>query len=653
MTVFKSMTFGTRSDQLELENIVGTRFRQRILRAGKWALRGRPKDPVWERPTLLLLLLANSILYFGNIGGSGWANSFYSAAVQSGSKDWVAFFFGSSDWGNAITVDKPPLSLWIMGFSVRIFGWSPESVLAPQAAMGVMTTFLIYLLMRRGFSATAALTGSAVFATTPIVTLLSRYNNPDPLMLLLMVGAALFTIRSIESGRIRHLACAGLLLGLGFMTKQLQALMCLPALALAFSVCAPGAWRTKLRTSCFGLLVLVVSGGLWITVVELIPPSARPYIGGSTNNSEVQLTLAYNGLNRLIPATKDPTVGLIPAQYRAAESDEGIFRLFNANFAQEASWLLAVALLCCIWICVGNKGLHTSSVRKSTVIVSVSWFLTTYLMLSFMGDGIHTYYTATLAPPLALVIGLGLEALLVMRSEQKARLLASLTVLIGSLIAWVLLGSVVGWSPVLVNGVLAAGIGGAVLTVVPPPAKWLNAVAFSLAAAGLLGGPLATSIYTSSVAHSGSNPLSGRITTSPASVSRFLEGVSTGGPGWAYDMGFGFDPSPNLIALTKAGSSCVWAAATYPSQSAAKLQLAAAKPVLPLGGFAGTDPAPSLQQFRDQVTNGKICFLVWHQDHLDLPGRSPTLIEISAWVKSEFHSFEVDGVTVFDLRSRN
>ena len=628
-----------------------SRARMHATLAIRWVFRGPADHPVWERPTLLALLLSNTVLYISNIGINGWGNSFYSAAVQAGTMDWKAFFFGSSEWGNAITVDKPPLSLWIMGISARLFGLSPESVLIPQAVIGVITTLLVYLIIRRNFSSVAALASALVFFTTPIIVLLSRYNNPDPLMLLLMVAGAYLVIRAAESGKAKYFAWAGVLLGLGFMTKQLQAVISLPALVITFLAYSPFSWRHRLRTCCVGLATFTVTAGLWMTTIELIPASERPYVGGSTNNSELQLTLAYNGLNRLFPTAKDPTVGLIPAQFRSSDNDAGFLRLLNTNFFQEAGWLLVVGLLSCLWILLAWRKLSLTRGRRATLTISVVWFLTTYLMLSFMGDGIHTYYTATLAPPLALIIGLGIESLISLRSRQAARLMASGTVLSATLTAWALMNSVVGWHPALTTTILFSGLGGAVLLAVKPPANWINIVACGLATVGLIAAPLATSIYTTTVTHSGSNPLSGPVTKSPRSISRFLETVSRNEPSWAYDMGYGFDPGPELTALAEDTDSCIWGAATYPSQSAAKLQLATSKAVLPLGGFAGTDPAPTLAEFEEHVKKGEICLLVWHEDHLELPGRSVTLMEISNWVKSEFVSTVIEGTTVYDLRS--
>src|SRR6476620_7543982 len=171
------------------------------------------------------LLLATAVLYLWNLGASGWANAFYSAAAQAGSQDWAAWFFGSSDAANAITVDKPPASLWVMGLSVRIFGLSSWSVLVPQALRGVGTVWLRYLAVRRaaapatadaGLAHRAGLLAGAVLALTPVAVLMFRFNNPDALLVLLMTAAAYAVLRSIQDARVRWLLFAGVLLGFGF-----------------------------------------------------------------------------------------------------------------------------------------------------------------------------------------------------------------------------------------------------------------------------------------------------------------------------------------------------------------------------------------------------------------------------------------------------
>ena len=262
-------------------------------------LTGPAGSPRWERPTLLMLLAATAVLYLWNLGASGWANAYYSAAAQAGSQSWKALFFASSDAANSITVDKPPVSLWVMGLSARIFGVSSWSILVPQALMGVAAVGVLYASVRRTFGPAAALIAGTVLATTPVATLMFRFNNPDALLVLLLVVAAYAVVRAQEKASTRWLVAAGALVGFAFLTKMLQALLVVPAFGLVYLIAAPTTLWRRVRQLAAALAALVASAGWYIALVELVPASARPYIGGSQNNSILELTLGYNGLGRI------------------------------------------------------------------------------------------------------------------------------------------------------------------------------------------------------------------------------------------------------------------------------------------------------------------------------------------------------------------
>ena len=174
------------------------------------------------------------MLYLWGLGASGWANSFYSAAVQAGTKSWKAFFFGSSDAANFITVDKPPAALWVMELSARIFGVNSWSILVPQALEGVASVAVLYAAVRRSFRPGAALLAGLVLATTPVAALMFRYNNPDALLVLLLTVAAYATVRALERAGTWWLVLAMAAVGTGFITKMLQAFLVLPAIALVY-----------------------------------------------------------------------------------------------------------------------------------------------------------------------------------------------------------------------------------------------------------------------------------------------------------------------------------------------------------------------------------------------------------------------------------
>ena len=261
----------------------------------------------WERPALAVLLLVTGALYLWDLSASGWANSFYSAAVQAGSESWKAFLFGASDAAASITVDKPPASLWVMALSVRVFGLSSWSILVPQALMGVATVGLVYSSVRRYFSAQAGLIAGAVLALTPVAALMFRFNNPDALLVLLLTGAVVATLRAIENGRTRWMVLAGVLVGLGFLTKQLQAVLVLPGIAAVYLIAAPVSLWRRIRDGLIAVGAMLLSAGWWVAIVELTPAADRPYVGGSTDNSFLNLTFGYNGFGRIFGRERQPT----------------------------------------------------------------------------------------------------------------------------------------------------------------------------------------------------------------------------------------------------------------------------------------------------------------------------------------------------------
>ncbi|MBO0840046.1 MAG: glycosyltransferase family 39 protein, partial [Sciscionella sp.] len=253
----------------------------------------------WQRPALIALLAATALLYFWDLSASGYANSFYAAAVQAGTRSWKAWLFGSLDSSNAITVDKPPAALWVMVLSCRIFGFHSWSLLAPQALEGVGAVWLTYATVRRWSGPAAGLLAGGALALTPVAVLMFKFDNPDALLVLLLCAAAYCTTRAVETANLRWLLLAGGALGFGFLTKMLQAFLILPGLALVYLIAAPtGIWRRVWQLLAGGLAI-VVSAGWYVLLVQLWPASSRPYISGSTDNSLMQLALGYNGLQRL------------------------------------------------------------------------------------------------------------------------------------------------------------------------------------------------------------------------------------------------------------------------------------------------------------------------------------------------------------------
>ena len=309
--------------------------------------------PRWVRPAASGLLAATAVLYFWNLTASGYGNTFYAAAVQSGTQSWKAWLFGSLDSGNVLTVDKPPAALWVGTAFARVFGFSSFTVLAPQALMGVASVGLLYLTVKRTSGPVAGLLAGAILAVTPVAALMFRFNNPDALLVLLMVAGAYFVVRATEKASPGWLALAGAAIGVGFLTKMMQAFLVLPGLALAVLVAMPGGFWSRIGKLLTAGLAVLVSAGWYVALVQVWPANARPYIGGSTDNSLWDLAVGYNGPGRVLGDKSRQHAGSAHVAVHAqapqfggmAHGGTGLLRLLQNLPATEFAWLVPAAVI--------------------------------------------------------------------------------------------------------------------------------------------------------------------------------------------------------------------------------------------------------------------------------------------------------------------
>jgi 4-amino-4-deoxy-L-arabinose transferase-like glycosyltransferase len=463
-------------------------------------------DPRWVRPAVAALLVTTAVLYMWGLGASGWANSFYSAAVQAGTKSWKAMFFGSSDAANFITVDKPPASLWVMEISARIFGVNSWSILVPQALEGVAAVGVLYLTVRRWFGVKAGLIAGAVMAMTPIATLMFRFNNPDALLVLLMVGAAYTVTRAIEDGRTKWLVWAGVLLGFGFLTKMLQIFTVLPAFAIAYLVAGPPKLGKRIWQLLVGGAAMIGAAGWWVAAVELWPKSSRPYIGGSTNNSVLDLVFGYNGFGRLTGNETGSVVGGGGQGQAGQWGPTGWGRMFNSAWGGQSSWLIPAALL------LGGAGLVLAGVRnrhdriRAAVIMWGGWLFVTGAVFSLSKGIIHEYYSVALAPAIGALIGIGGTILFSLRSQWWARATLAAATGLSAWWAWELLHRTPNWNSWLRPVLLAiAGMAIVGFLIGEHAARFAAGGAVVVA----LLGPTAYSISTVAHAENGAIPTAG------------------------------------------------------------------------------------------------------------------------------------------------
>jgi len=609
-----------------------------------------PTDqPRWARPALLALLLATAALYLWGLGSSGWANDYYAAAAQAGTQDLTAWLFGSLDPGNAITVDKPPAALWVMALSGRLFGFSAFTMLLPQALMGVGSVALLYAAVRRTSGPVAGLIAGAALALTPVAALMFRFNNPDALLVLLLVAAAYFTVRATETASTRWIALAGCAIGFAFLTKMLQAFLVVPGLALVFLVAAPvGLWQ-RIGKLLVGAAAMIASAGWYVALVSLWPAGSRPYIGGSTDNSLLQLALGYNGIDRVVGGDGGPGGGGPGGGAPGGGAnlffggDPGIGRLFGQSMGTEASWLLPAALIGLVaglWFT--RRMARTAPVRAGLLLWG-GWLLVTGTVFSFMDGTIHPYYTVAQAPAIAALVGISVWGLWRGREFLLPRIVLATMSAATGIWAFILLDRTPDWLPALRWMVLVGSVVVASMLVVG--AHRLGRATAVLALCAMLfgaGGTAAYTIETVANAHSGTMTTSG-----PSRDGGPDAGAPGGGPGGRGPGGAQADNAA-LAELVK-GVGNRWAAATVGSFTASSLELQTGASIMAIGGFTGSDNSPTLAQFQAYVAEGQVRYFIPGDREGPPGGRSGTAGDITAWVQEHFRSIDIGDTTVYDL----
>ncbi|MFV0524975.1 MAG: ArnT family glycosyltransferase [Acidimicrobiales bacterium] len=655
------------------------------------------------------LLVGTAVLYLWGLSASGYANSFYSAAAQAGSESWKAFFFGSLDAGNAITVDKPPASLWLMGLSVRIFGLSSWSILVPEALLGVASVATLYAAVRRVASHWAGILAGVALAITPAAALMFRFNNPDALLVCTITLAAYFVIRALDGDHpLRWMVWAGVACGIGFLSKSLQVVLVLPALSLPYLIAARGPILRRVGHLLAAGAAMVVTLGWWVAVVELVPASARPYIGGSQNNSVLDLIFGYNGLGRI----NGDEVGSVTGGGGAAAGgpgagpgvsmwgQTGITRMFDGVSGGMIAWLVPAALILTVaglWVL--RRRPRTDLTRAGLILMS-TWMIVTGLVFSFMQGIYHDYYTVALAPPIAGTVAIGAWAVWQHRADLVARLSLAAAMAATTGWAWVLLDRApdsyrtLQWAVAGLGTLATTALIGSGLTV-------LAGAAVTLAVTAALGGPAAYALDTVTTPHTGSIVTAGPVADdgpggggpgggfggqAPGDGGCGGQGPGGGGPGGAAPPIFGPtngtatngtnnngtaggpqfggavglggggglldgpEVSTELASLlTDGAADYAWVAATTGAQNAAGYQLATGDPVLAIGGFNGSDPSPTLAQFQQWVADGRIHYYLAGGQIGPSNGGANTASEIESWVTANYTGQTVGSTTVYDL----
>ncbi len=585
------------------------------------------------------LLLITAALYLWNITINGMANSYYAAAAQAASVNWTAWLFGSLDAANFISVDKPPISMMIMGLFGRVFGFSSWSMLVPHALAGVTTVALVYAAVRRWYGVKSALIAGAVMALTPVAVLMFRFNNPDSFLTLFLTASAYAFLRTFDSKKpALWLSAAGLLAGFAFNTKMLQGLLVLPVMAVLYIACAKPTAMTRVWHLSVAGIVTMVSTLWWSVLVWLTPVAYRPWVGSTNNNDIWSLIFGYNGFGRLFGGRGGAPGGAGGGPGGVGFGGEtGVLRIFNESFGPNIAWLIPAALIgggLVVWLL---RRAPRDNKERVGALLWLGWLFIHIVVFSMTSGTIHPYYVVAMAPAVAALIGIGVPYIWKAYTRRThVWWIVPLTIAITTITSVIMLGYRNDWTILMwivgVAGVVATGI-----AVMLPPciSMRLRRMMLACAVISACAAPIAYSISTVLVAHSGSIPTAGP----NASVMNNTNNETA-------------SAEAALVKFLLANQrGATWIAAVDSANTSAPIQLSTKQPVMAIGGFNGSDSALTLQSFKQLVATGKVrYYVVDSRSHGGGPGGNS---EIAQWAMSSGVKIEYGGTqyAVYDLKN--
>jgi 4-amino-4-deoxy-L-arabinose transferase-like glycosyltransferase len=610
---------------------------------------------------LVAILALSAVLNTVKLSQNAWGNTFYSASVKSMLGSLHNFLFASFDPGGLVTIDKPPLGVWVQVLSAKLFGFQPLSLLLPEAIIGTLTVLALYLILARRLGVLAALAAALTLAVFPVFVAVSRANGVDPLLVLLLVMACGAALRSIDGGHVVWLLVAGALIGLAFNTKTLAAYLVVPSIALGYVVCAPGGWRRRLLALVAAGLVMGIVSFSWIALVELTPASQRPFVGSSTNNTEIGLTFEYNGFGRVEGEVGGPgnvsirTGGTVPAApHRATVRPStrtgarrppakppigatgskllpngryvnpiafggkvGPLRLFESQLNGQGAWLLPfaifglLALICQVLAPLPGeqtlgRGRDRRNPRLAALIVLGGWFAVELVVLSYSKGIVHPYYISALAPGAAAMVGAGASAFVDFARGRDPRVLLLVLAVIGTVAAQIVIleqQDYLQWFiPFLIVGAAVGLLALAVQRLALPVVTFLLAV--------LLVAPTAYATTTWLAPVEGTFPAAG-----PHEATGFgLYGV---------EEKTMRENRKLVVYVASHRPASRWSMLADASPAAAPLILLGS-PAAALGGYGGSDPVLDGRSLARLIARGEARYLVLGGAYADRGGNAAT-----------------------------
>ncbi len=605
----------------------------------------------WDRVGLATVLILAGALNFYGLNREGYGNTYYASAVRSMMQNWHNFFFNSFDPGGFVTIDKPPLGFWLQVVSVKIFGFNGVALMLPQAIAGVLSVALLYYLVRRVFGAAAGLLAALALAITPISVVASRNNIIDGTLVFTVLLGAWAVTRAVETGKLRWLLLCALFVGLGFNIKMLEAFLVVPACGLMYLLGARIGWGRRIAYLLVAGVALLAVSFSWVTAVDLTPAGQRPFVDSTTTNSELDLAIGYNGLQRLTGraapgggnrtggnrggATAGPPGGFTAGETGAA----GPLRLLNTQLGGQIGWLLPLAVIGFFAAAVQSRRRWPLDDRQLSLVLWGMWLLTMGVFFSVAGF-FHTYYLVMMGPAIAALAGIGLVSLwTAYRSSRWGWWLLPASMLAVAAVQAHLLADYSSWArwltPLIVGLCAVAALGLVIAHFRPQLGVRWAIPAVLLGVIGLLSAPAAwaeTSVANSSSglipsagpSASGGGPGGGvfrrgrggfpfnRADFRPRNGFRPPAGFAAGSFRGARGFGGG-DATANsglLSYLEKHQGRAKFLVATSNAGTAESYILSTGKPVMAMGGFLGNDPILNASKVASLVKHGAVRYFL-------------------------------------------
>jgi 4-amino-4-deoxy-L-arabinose transferase-like glycosyltransferase len=645
-------------------------------------VRGGQTDPAWARPSLWLVAVLAGALTTWGLSRNGYANTYYAEAAQAASRSWTAWLTNAVDVSGTTSLDKGPLPNMLMGLSGRIFGFSSFSMLLPEALCGVGSVLLLHNIVRRTLGLRAALLAALMLALTPIFVAMSRFNNPDALLVLCEVAAAWALVRALESGRTRHVVLCGVFVGLAFNVKMLQAYLVVPGLALMFLIAGRGGLRRRLAQTAAGAGAMVAVSFAWYGTMMLLPAAERPWVGDTLDNSWFTLLFGANGLSRVSGSSGSGGGGA------SFGGEPGLLRMFNPAVGGQIAWLLPLALAGLALGLWSRRRARRRDLARSAYVLWGAWAVVSWAVFSFSQGIFHPYYTTALAPAVA-VLAAGALVLMWDRARRSPAwsLGLSLAVIGTAALSASLLSRTAGfvpWLGPLVLALAALAAAGLMLphvrsaTRAPARLRASARLAASAAVLAVLAGPAAYSLATVGRSLTGSNPLAGPAAVAKAGVgggaaqrgqrppqgaeanrgaalfaarpgagpslgSAAFGGGASGAPGGAMGSAVG---KATISYLEAHQGTARYMLAAVGSTTAGAVALQSGRNVIDIGGFNGSDPSPNLSQLKQLVESGQLHYVLLDANR-NAGGRfglsSSATRERDSWIESRGTAVKVAG----------